>query len=75
MQFDNQFNYHISNLKILADYLYDVNSFKKEVSLISYILAYDDEILLAERGYFSISSEQVYIGFYNYLQNWILKSS
>ncbi|CAI3930098.1 unnamed protein product [Commensalibacter communis] len=72
-QMDSQFDYHVSNLRFLADYLDEVNLPEREAFLSGYIVAYDDEIFGAATGNWSISAEEIYEEFYQYLQNWLLK--
>ncbi|CAI3926087.1 unnamed protein product [Commensalibacter communis] len=73
-QLDSQLRYHVSILRFLADYLDEINLPENEASLISRIIAYEDEIILSEIGdVLSISVEEIYAEFYQYLQNWLSK--
>ncbi|CAI3922676.1 hypothetical protein [Commensalibacter communis] len=73
-QLDSQLHYHVSILRFLVDYLDEINLPENEASLISRIIAYEDEIILSEIGdVLSISVEEIYAEFYQYLQNWLSK--
>lgn len=72
---DSQLNDHILNLKLLADYLFDINYRLGEATLGGYITGYDDDITGAQKGGWSITPQEIYVKLYQYLQNWISRFS
>lgn len=68
---DDQLDSHIIKLRELAKYLYELTDLNNEVSLDSYIVAFDDQITLAIEGHACMTPQMAYNQLYQYLEDWM----